>query len=122
MILLTGGLIAANALALAWLYRRHRLLRRDLDSSRSQLAQWNADGIGTLAATALTALGRPTLISIEILNPMELAGKESSLARVFGSLTPELIRREVYRQFYQRLSLQLQEQGVVAEVRLHDGA
>ncbi|MBV8063621.1 MAG: hypothetical protein JOY51_08495 [Nevskia sp.] len=121
MILLTGGLIAANALVLAWLYRCQRRLRRDLDVSRGQLAQWNADGLGVLAGTALTALGRPALISIEILNAMELAGKESSLARVFGSLAPELIRREVYKQFYQRLSRQLQEQGVVAEVRLHDG-
>ena len=53
---------------------------------------------------------------------MELAVRESPLAKAFGSLTPELVRREVYKEIYRRLCVQLQDQGVVAEVRLHDGA
>lgn len=114
-------LIAANAAALAFLGWRQQALRRDLQTSREQLRQWDAAGAGSLAATALAALGKPALISVEILNPLELAVKESALARAFGSLTPELVRREVYKVVYQRLCLQLQEQGVVAEVRLHDG-
>ena len=114
-------LVAANAAALAWLWWRHQGLRRDLDAGRRQLEEWNTAGVGKVAPAALAALGRALLISVEILNPMELAVKESALAKAFGSLTPELVRREVYKQFYQRLCLQLQEQGVVAEVRLHDG-
>jgi len=114
-------LAAANAAALAWLWWRHRGLRRDLDAGRRQLEEWNAAGVGKVAPAALAVLGHAPLISVEILNPMELAAKESALAKAFGSLTPELVRREVYKQFYQRLCLQLQEQGVVAEVRLHDG-
>ncbi|HWY24197.1 MAG TPA: hypothetical protein VNX47_04720 [Nevskia sp.] len=121
MNLLTMILIAANAAVLACLWLRHLALRRDLDAGRRQLEQWNAAGVGALAATALTALGRPSLISVEILNPMELAVKESALAKAFGSLTPDLVRREVYKEIYRRLCVQLQEQGVVAEVRLHDG-
>lgn len=115
-------LAAANAAALAFLWWRHQGLRRDLDAGRRQLEEWNAAGAGGIAPAALAALGRAPLISVEILNTMELAAKESALAKAFGSLTPELVRREVYKQFYQRLCLQLQEQGVVAEVRLHDGA
>jgi hypothetical protein len=121
MNLLTISLIAANAAVLAFLWWRHQGLRRDLEAGRRQLEQWNAAGAGSLAATALAALGKPALISVEILNPLELAVKESALARAFGGLTPDLVRREVYKEVYQRLCLQLQEQGVVAEVRLHDG-
>ncbi|HZR37717.1 MAG TPA: hypothetical protein VFA75_20260 [Nevskia sp.] len=120
MNLLIFCLVAANAAALAFLGWRHQALRRDLHISRRQLEQWHAAGAGTLAATALAAPGRPALISVEILNPLELAVKESALARAFGSLTPELVRREVYKVVHQRLCLQLQEQGVIAEVRLHD--
>lgn len=115
------GLIVLNAAALAFLWWRHQGLCRDLDAGRRQLEQWNAAGAGSLAATALAALGKPALISVEILNPLELAVKESALAKAFGSLTPELVRREVYKEVYQRLCVQLQEQGVIAEVRLHDG-
>jgi hypothetical protein len=121
MNLLIAILVAANAAALAFLWWRHQGLRRDLDAGRRQLEQWNAAGAGSLVATALAALGKPSLISVEILNPMELAVKESALAKAFGSLTPELVRREVYKVVYQRLCMQLQEQGVIAEVRLHDG-
>lgn len=121
MNLLIAVVIAANAAALAFLWWRHQGLRRDLDAGRRQLEQWHAAGAGSLAATALAALGKPALISVEILNPLELAVKESTLAKTFGSLTPDLVRREVYKEVYKRLCVQLQEQGVIAEVRLHDG-
>ncbi|MDE0854384.1 MAG: hypothetical protein OSA97_08170 [Nevskia sp.] len=122
MNLLLWCLIAANVTALAWLIRRQRLLRHELAAAQRQLEQWGAAGLGALAPNVFAALGRPSLISVEILNPMELAMRESPLAKAFGSLTPELVRREVYKEIYQRLCTQLQEQGVVAEVRLHDGA
>ncbi len=115
-------LIAVNFAALGFFIQRHLRLRRELDTANRQLEQWGAAGLGTLASGVFAALGRPSLISVEILNPMELAMRESPLAKAFGSLTPELVRREVYKEIYQRLCLQLQDQGVVAEVRLHDGA
>jgi hypothetical protein len=122
MNLLSIVLVAANGAALAFLWWRHQGLRRDLDAGRRQLEEWNAAGVAKVAPAALAVLGRSPLISVEILNPMELAAKESPLAKAFGSLTPELVRREVYKVVYERLCTQLQEQGVVAEVRLHDGA
>ena len=115
-------LIAVNFTALGFFIRRHLGLRRELDTANRQLEQWGAAGLGSLASSVFTALGRPSLISVEILNPMELAMRESPLAKAFGSFTPELVRREVYKEIYQRLCVQLQDQGVVAEVRLHDGA
>jgi hypothetical protein len=120
MNLLSWALIALNAAALAALAWRHAALRKSLDAARAQVEEWNASGLGTQAQAALAALGRPTLISIEILNPMELAQKESGLARTFGRLTPELVRRELYKEVVERLGMQLREQGVEAEVRLHN--
>jgi len=115
-------LIAVNLAALALFAWRHFGLRRELDAARRQLDQWGAAGLGALPASVFSALGRPALISVEILNPMELAVRDSPLAKTFGSLTPDLVRREVYKEVYRRLNLELQEHGVVAEVRLHDGA
>lgn len=113
-------LIAANLALLAWLLWRDLRLRRALAAVQRQLDDWGAAGLAAQARSAVAALGRPALISVEILNPLELAVRESPLARRFGSLAPELVRREVYKEIYQRLCVQLQEQGVVAEVRLHD--
>ena len=120
MTTLIGCLIAVNFAALAWLLQRQLRLRRELATAQYQLDDWGAAGLAAQARAAIAALGRPALISVEILNPMELALRESPLARSFGSLAPELVRREVYKEIYQRLCRQLQEQGVVAEVRLHD--
>ena len=122
MNVLVWCLIVVNFTALGLFVWRHFRLRRDLDTARKQLDQWGAAGLGTLASSVFSALGRPSLISVEILNPMELAVRESPLAKTFGSLTPDLVRREVYKEIYKRLCVQLQDQGVVAEVRLHDGA
>lgn len=70
---------------------------------------------------ALLAPERPTLIAIEILNPFELAMRESRLAGPFGSLAPAMLRQEVYRQATERVREQLAAQGVQAEVTLVRG-
>lgn len=57
------------------------------------------------------------LISIEILNPVELAAKESAIAGPVGSLAPNLIRRIVYQRTAAMLREQLLEYGVRADVR-----
>lgn len=100
----------------AWLLQRCRRLRRELAEAQLKMDEYGADAGVNLPPSA----GSRPLISVAILNPMELAMKESQLARMFGHLTPELVQREVYREIHQRLSTQLVEQGVVAEVTLHD--
>jgi len=67
----------------------------------------------------LTSAARPSLISIEILNPMELAAKETWVAGVLGSVTPTLIRRLVYQRAAQMVREELRGHGVTAEVRQH---
>jgi hypothetical protein len=59
------------------------------------------------------------VITIEILNPIELAGTRGRLIGIAGSLAPGLTRRIVYDQTLRILKKQLGEQHVVADVRMH---
>lgn len=63
--------------------------------------------------------GTRRMISIEILNPIELAGTKGRIAGIAGSLVPGLTRRIVYDQTLKILKQQLVDQQVVADVRLH---
>jgi hypothetical protein len=63
--------------------------------------------------------GTRRLISVEVLNPIELAGTRGRLAGIAGSLVPGITRRIVNDQTLKILKQQLAEQHVVADVRLH---
>jgi hypothetical protein len=58
-------------------------------------------------------------ITIEILNPLEVASSRMKLAGVAGSVAPTLISKIVYEQSVKVLRRQLDTQGVHAEVKLH---
>ncbi len=68
-------------------------------------------------ATSTSSLRR--IITIEILNPIELAGTRGRLAGIAGSLAPGITRRIVYDQAIRNLRHQLVQERVVADVRLH---
>lgn len=70
-------------------------------------------------AAAVGPASERRLISIEILNPIELAGTRGRLAGIAGTLVPGLTRRIVYDQTLKIVKEQLVEQHVVADVRLH---
>jgi hypothetical protein len=59
------------------------------------------------------------VITIEILNPIELAGKRGRLAGLAGYLVPGLTHRVVYDQAIKLVRNQLAHHHVVADVRLH---
>ncbi len=59
------------------------------------------------------------LISIEILNPLEVAGARGRVMGIAGSLAPGLVRRVVYDLTLKTLRQQLLANHVVADVRLH---
>ena len=104
----------ATLAALAWLVARW-LARADEteptpDVEVTALLTTEADPAGN---------GGRRLISIEILNPIELAGTRGRLAGLAGTLAPGLTRRLVYDQVVKTLRQQLAEQRVVADVRLH---
>lgn len=63
--------------------------------------------------------GQTELISIQILNPMELAAQQSKLASALGNLTPSLIRRIVHNEAIKITRRELERHGAKAQVRLH---
>ncbi|MES0872420.1 hypothetical protein [Sinimarinibacterium thermocellulolyticum] len=117
-ILLVAVLVALIA-SLLLLLRHMREQRRLLATlTRDQAALENA--WNTLPAEAATLMNRRgMLISIEILNPMELASRESALAGPLGRIAPGLIQRLVYQRASEMLRKQLGEHGVQAKVRIH---
>lgn len=90
---------------------------------------WLADRALAVDPSAAAALDRTPsppssgttrrLISIEILNAVELASTRGKLAGLAGSLAPGLTRRIVYDQTLKILREQLVDQQVRADVRLH---
>lgn len=108
-------LLAALGL-LSWRLARLQALLRTLSEDQRQLAAaWNAlppEARGLLPA-------RDALLSIEILNPSELAAQESPLGGVASRLTPRLIRGIVYQRTADMLRAELPKYGVRAEVRVH---
>jgi hypothetical protein len=59
------------------------------------------------------------VITIEILNPIELAGTRGRIVGIAGSLAPGITRRVVYDQAIKLVRRHLAEHQVVADVRLH---
>lgn len=114
-------LLVLGAVALALVLRLlqlQRLLRR-MEAELQALA--GARGLQGPEIEALLPPERPSLITIEILNPFELAQKQSPLAGSFGVLAPGLLRQEVLRQAQARIRQQLEAEGVQAEVQLVRG-
>lgn len=63
--------------------------------------------------------GQTELISIQLLNPMELAAQQSKLASALSNLTPSLIRRIVHNEAIKITRRELERHGAKAQVRLH---
>jgi hypothetical protein len=59
------------------------------------------------------------VITVEILNPIELAAGRGRLAGIAGSLAPGIIRRIVYDQALRNMRKHMAEEKVVADIRLH---
>lgn len=108
-------------LALAVLGWRFLQLRHHLARVERHVAQLDPAGAMRGAAGGQPGSDAREHIAIEILNPIELAAKQSWLAGALGTVTPSLVRREVYRQTREILEAELRERGVVATVRVERG-
>lgn len=122
MLTLTNILLATNQLALALLLWRHWQLRRTALALRRRMDELPASNLSAAELAEVLGQGERELLAIEILNPMELAAKESWFADKFGSLTPRLVRKLVYERTAGILAGQMKDFGVHADVRLHRGA
>ena len=63
--------------------------------------------------------GGSARIAIEILNPFELAARETRLATALARLAPRMIERIVYERAAVQIATQMAELGVRAEVKTH---
>lgn len=115
-------LLSINLVLLAWLVigslrnaSRIRRLRADAEALKPLHAELGPELRQQLESA------RSRVISIEILNPLQVAAKQSWLAGQFGALAPSLIQREVYRQTREILESQLREYGIEPRVRIYGG-
>ncbi|HWU68776.1 MAG TPA: hypothetical protein VN046_07860 [Stenotrophobium sp.] len=84
-----------------------------------------ASSLGTLPEEVRREAGDAStapMITIEILNVLELARKESWAAGAFGTVTPGLLRRIVYARALKMVRSELLKYHVRAEVRVRDRA
>lgn len=104
-------LVLTNSLTLAALVvmrRRDKVLAEDVDEVFSAP---RPSGVTTRSRR---------LITIEVLNPIELVGTRGRMAGLVGSLAPGIARRAVYDQVLKTLRRELANKQVVADVRLHE--
>ncbi|MDH4459549.1 MAG: hypothetical protein QE272_12695 [Nevskia sp.] len=101
-------LIVVLAAGLGWALLQ---LQRRIDALHGQL-------VGDAAGVA--AVGRTgPVIEIRILNPFDLAVKETPLAGPAARVAPRMIERIVYSRAAQQIAEQLRAQGVEAQVTTH---
>lgn len=113
MIFLTVITLLVSLGLLAWVMKlRARLALLEVQSNAL------ASRLGAAPAAVRDTAGKPMLLTIEILNPVELARKESWFAGAFGSLTPTLLRRIVYARTLTIMQDQLLQFDVKADVQL----
>ncbi len=104
---------------LAWrlkrLSRLGRLLGEELDSLRQQPHDAAPD------LDRLLGSGERPLVVLDILNPMEVAARQSWFADKLGSLAPPLIRRIVFDETLKQIRAEVGKYGVRAQVWVHRG-
>ncbi|MCX7069418.1 MAG: hypothetical protein NTW01_00255 [Gammaproteobacteria bacterium] len=101
-------LIALLTAGLGWALLR---LQRRVDALHGQL-------VGDPAAALAPGRIGP-VIEIRILNPFDLAVKETPLAGPAAKVAPRMIERIVYSRAAQQIAEQLKAQGVEAQVTTH---
>jgi hypothetical protein len=108
--------LALVGYAIAELRRVRRSARRLEDEVREAAVR-----AGTLPPDLVEALGTGgrRVVAIEILNPFELAGRETWFARPLSAMTPDLLRSLVYQRAATMFRERAEEYGVQADVRLH---
>lgn len=103
-------LIVLLVAGLGWALLR---LQRRVDALHGQLVRDDA----SIPAAAAGRVG--PVIEIRILNPFDLAVKETPLAGPAAKVAPRMIERIVYSRAAQQIAEQLKAQGVEAQVTTH---
>ena len=123
---LTSTLLAAVALVVALggitayvlLRKRARELEARVEDLRAELSTIS----DAPPAQPVPSIGARRLITIEILNPIELASQKARAAGLVGSWRPDMITKIVYDAAAKQIASEMVSQGVVAEVQVHVAA
>ncbi|MGZ6734727.1 MAG: hypothetical protein ACXVDH_08790 [Nocardioides sp.] len=95
-------------------------LREENQRLRAEVSALRADAAG-LGAAGLTPERGGRIITVRILNELELATEKTKAAGLLHKVRPQLLNRLVYDQAARELTERLAEEGVRAEVRIHPG-
>ena len=113
-------LLALNLVVLLVLLMQTRRLRRRSADLAAQVEEARAAALQSVAAPAFVP-PKGRLITIEILNPSELAATQSRFSGLAGAVAPNLLRKIVYEKAVDIMREQLRAQGVEAEVAIRVG-
>lgn len=110
-LLLVPLAIALLAVAVV-LYRRWQHVEAELERLSRELQ--TADG-----TTREWVKGQGDMIlTVEVLNPIELARQNSRIGSQLASVAPRLVRRRVYERVADELAAELADRGVEADVKV----
>lgn len=105
-------LVVLLSAALGWALLR---LQRRVDALHTQIG----DGASAVPSPPPGSGRVRPVIKIEILNPFELAVRDTPLAGPAARLAPRMIERIVYSRAAMQIAEQLKAQGVDAQVTTH---
>lgn len=86
-----------------WLWRRAIAQRERIEHALARVADPNTPE-------------PEMLMTVRVLNPLEVARRESASARLIGGYMPETVRRMVFRQLTEELDDALSERGIESEI------
>jgi hypothetical protein len=107
------ALIGFTAVELLRLRRTARQLEEEVRQAAERAATLPPDLVEALG------VGGRRVITIELLNPFELADRSSWFARPLSAVTPDLLRNVVYQRAVTMFRERSSEYGVETDVRLH---
>jgi hypothetical protein len=107
----------AISVTLLLLWQRSRQQTQDLLLESAALATSNSVIPAKLSKLLMEQNKR--IITVEILNPTELAIAKTALAKPFVGLAPDTINKLVYKEARDIIADQLPSFGVNAEVKIH---
>lgn len=114
LLMLTALSLCLSVSALFYVQHYRQKVAQALQNTESMAAS-----IGMPSGEAVPALNNERdVLTIEILNPMELAAEKSWIAGTISSISPGFIRRKVYEQTRGILEEKLIEFGVQADVQV----
>lgn len=105
----TGGALLIVASLLLWRWQR---VAAQLTSLSAQA------GASDEQARKALAQAETMLLTVEVLNPLELAREHSRIGSSLAGVAPGLVRKRVYQQVARELGAELAERGVEANVEI----